>query len=102
MRLTEEHRALHALNRLTFGPRPGDQQKVMAMDVDDWRGSECVSRSGRGWSYSELVSFAIILILPQVDLPDFTFSGGTAPHCMVLARTAQPGCGPWALFFSWP
>jgi Protein of unknown function (DUF1800) len=36
MRLTEEHRALHALNRLTFGPRPGDLQKVMVMDVDDW------------------------------------------------------------------
>ena len=34
-KLTEEQRALHALNRLTFGPRPGDLQKVMAMDVDD-------------------------------------------------------------------
>jgi hypothetical protein len=27
----------------------------------------------------ELVLFAIILILPQVALPDFTFHGGTAP-----------------------
>src|SRR6202453_5098819 len=34
--LTEEQRALHALNRLTFGPRPGDLQKVMNMDVNDW------------------------------------------------------------------
>jgi uncharacterized protein (DUF1800 family) len=34
--LTEEQRALHALNRLTFGPRPGDLQKVMDMDVNDW------------------------------------------------------------------
>jgi uncharacterized protein (DUF1800 family) len=34
--LTQEQRALHALNRLTFGPRPGDLQKVMNMDVDDW------------------------------------------------------------------
>ncbi len=34
--LTEEQRALHALNRLTYGPRPGDLQKVMNMDVDDW------------------------------------------------------------------
>jgi uncharacterized protein (DUF1800 family) len=33
---TEEQRALHALNRLTFGPRPGDLQKVMDMDVNDW------------------------------------------------------------------
>jgi uncharacterized protein (DUF1800 family) len=35
-KLTEEQRALHALNRLTFGPRPGDLQKVMDTDVDDW------------------------------------------------------------------
>jgi uncharacterized protein (DUF1800 family) len=34
--LTEEQRALHALNRLTFGPRPGDMQKVMDTDVNDW------------------------------------------------------------------
>jgi uncharacterized protein (DUF1800 family) len=34
--LTAEQRALHALNRLTFGPRPGDLQKVMDMDVNDW------------------------------------------------------------------
>jgi uncharacterized protein (DUF1800 family) len=34
--LTEEQRALHALNRLTLGPRPGDLQKVMDTDVDDW------------------------------------------------------------------
>jgi uncharacterized protein (DUF1800 family) len=31
-----QRRALHALNRLTFGPRPGDVQKVMAMGVDQW------------------------------------------------------------------
>ena len=32
----EQKRALHALNRLTFGPRPGDIQKVTAMGVDQW------------------------------------------------------------------
>jgi len=35
-KLTGEQRALHALNRLTFGPRPGDLQKVMDVDVNDW------------------------------------------------------------------
>lgn len=35
-KLSEQQRALHALNRLTFGPRPGDLQKVMAVGVDDW------------------------------------------------------------------
>jgi len=32
----EQKRAVHALNRLTFGPRPGDVQQVMAMGVDNW------------------------------------------------------------------
>ncbi len=31
-----QKRALQALNRLTFGPRPGDLQQVMAMGVDGW------------------------------------------------------------------
>jgi hypothetical protein len=29
-------RAVHALNRLTFGPRPGDVDRVLAMGVDAW------------------------------------------------------------------
>src|ERR1700686_3799873 len=32
----EQKRAVQALNRLTFGPRPGDVQQVMAMGVDRW------------------------------------------------------------------
>lgn len=31
-----QRRAVHALNRLTFGPRPGDVQQVTAMGVDRW------------------------------------------------------------------
>jgi uncharacterized protein (DUF1800 family) len=34
--LGEQKRAVHALNRLTFGPRPGDVQRVMAIGVDAW------------------------------------------------------------------
>jgi uncharacterized protein (DUF1800 family) len=34
--VSDQKRALHALNRLTFGPRPGDVQRVMAMGVDQW------------------------------------------------------------------
>ncbi len=33
---SEQKRAVHALNRLTFGPRPGDVQQVMAMGVEKW------------------------------------------------------------------
>ena len=32
----ERKRAVHALNRLTFGPRPGDVERVAAMGVDKW------------------------------------------------------------------
>ena len=32
----ERRRALHALHRLTFGPSPGDMQRVMAIGVDKW------------------------------------------------------------------
>ncbi len=32
----EKQRVLHALDRLTFGPRPGDAQTVAAMGVDKW------------------------------------------------------------------
>jgi uncharacterized protein (DUF1800 family) len=32
----EQKRAVQALNRLTFGTRPGDVQQVMAMGVDRW------------------------------------------------------------------
>jgi uncharacterized protein (DUF1800 family) len=31
-----QKRAVHALNRLTFGPRPGDVEHVMAIGVDTW------------------------------------------------------------------
>ncbi|MBI2678648.1 MAG: DUF1800 domain-containing protein [Candidatus Koribacter versatilis] len=34
--MDDSKRALHALNRLTFGPRPGDVQRVQAMGVDKW------------------------------------------------------------------
>src|SRR5579863_4592013 len=34
--LSEQKRAVQALNRLTFGPRPGEVQQVTAMGVDRW------------------------------------------------------------------
>ena len=34
--MDEQKRAAHALNRLTFGPRPGDVERVMQLGVDKW------------------------------------------------------------------
>jgi uncharacterized protein (DUF1800 family) len=36
LRLPEQKRALHVLNRLSFGPRPGELERVKAMGVDRW------------------------------------------------------------------
>jgi uncharacterized protein (DUF1800 family) len=35
-RMDERERAIHTLNRLTFGPRPGDVDRVLAVGVDKW------------------------------------------------------------------
>ncbi|HLX84135.1 MAG TPA: DUF1800 domain-containing protein [Terriglobales bacterium] len=34
--MDEQKRTVHALNRLTFGPRPGDVERVSQMGVDKW------------------------------------------------------------------
>src|ERR1700730_16060981 len=34
--MDEHKRTVHALNRLTFGPRPGDIEHVSAMGLDKW------------------------------------------------------------------
>ena len=34
--MDEQKRAVHVLNRLAFGPRPGDVERVAAMGVDQW------------------------------------------------------------------
>lgn len=48
----------------------------------------------KGWRWGillfELFLFALILVLPQVDLPDFTFHSGTAPIVAKARVTAPP------------
>ncbi len=34
--MDDRQRAVHALNRLTFGPRPGDVDRVLSIGVDKW------------------------------------------------------------------
>jgi len=34
--LSEEERASHALNRLTFGPKPGDLERIQAIGIKKW------------------------------------------------------------------
>jgi len=48
----------------------------------------------RRWRWAlllfELGLFALILVLPQVDLPDFTFHGGTAPAAARARLSSAP------------
>src|SRR5580692_8785465 len=34
--MTDDQKALHALNRLTFGPRPGDLEQIKQTGVSQW------------------------------------------------------------------
>src|SRR4051812_49148319 len=36
MQMDEQKRSIHVLNRFTFGPRPGDVQRVQATGIDEW------------------------------------------------------------------
>jgi len=36
LQMDEQKRAIHVLNRFTFGPRPGDTQKLEAIGIDKW------------------------------------------------------------------
>src|SRR5579871_5990102 len=36
LQMDEQKRAIHVLNRFTFGPRPGDVQRVESMGLDKW------------------------------------------------------------------
>ena len=44
--LTQEQRAIHALNRLTFGPRPGDLDNVLRVGVDRWIDQQTEKKAG--------------------------------------------------------
>src|SRR5438552_10375870 len=69
---SEHRRAVHALNRLTFGPRPGDVQQVEAMGVDKWIDlqlrPERIKDSGLG---SRLAPFRTLHMSPKELAEDF-------------------------------
>src|SRR5882724_7155882 len=54
-------------------------------------GSVCVKRWRVAILICELALFALILILPQVALPDFTAQGGTSPAVQTRRLTSPPG-----------
>jgi uncharacterized protein (DUF1800 family) len=68
----EQKRAVHALNRLTFGPRPGDVQRVMAIGVDAWIDQQLhPSKINDDALESRLVPFRTLRMSPREVAEDF-------------------------------
>jgi len=68
----EQKRAVHALNRLTFGPRPGDVQRVMAIGVDAWIDEQLhPSRINDEALESRLAPFRALRLSPREVAEDF-------------------------------
>ena len=61
IRLTERERASHVLNRLAFGPRPGDVDRVAAMGVPAW-----VERQLRPAAIDDRATDALLAGLPTL------------------------------------
>lgn len=59
--LTEREQAIHVLNRLAFGPRPGDVERVMRVGVDRWIEAQLhPGRVENGNAERALASFPLI------------------------------------------
>jgi hypothetical protein len=63
------------------------------MDIRSNTLASCHVSLALGAAHSELFLFALILVLPQVDLPDFTFRDGGAPASAHVQWTSPPA-GP--------
>ena len=67
-----QKRAVHALNRLTFGPRPGDVQQVMSMGVDRWIDEQLhPERIADGAVESRLAQFRTLHMSPKEIAEEF-------------------------------
>src|ERR1700732_796293 len=72
----ERRRALYALNRLTFGPRPGEVDKVLAKGVDSWIEDQLHPESiDDGALGSHLSTYRALTLRPQELAQTFPTDG---------------------------
>jgi uncharacterized protein (DUF1800 family) len=70
--MDERRRAVHALNRLTFGPRPGDIDRVVAIGVDKWIDEQLTPRKIEdGQLEARLLPFRTLRMDPREMLENF-------------------------------
>src|SRR5580658_2262646 len=85
----EQKRAVHALNRLTFGPRPGDVQRVMAIGVEAWIDEQLhPSRINDEALESRLAPFRTLRLSPREVAEDFP--GGAQVKQVMDGKRAMP------------
>jgi uncharacterized protein (DUF1800 family) len=85
--LTAEEQARHALDRVAFGPRPGDVNRVEALGVDRWIAQQLDPSGIRDDATTRIVaSFPLARAAPADVLDDVR---GAAPGDTVARRNAR-------------
>jgi uncharacterized protein (DUF1800 family) len=87
--MTERQRAIHALNRLTFGPRPGDVSKVLAKGVDAWIEDQLHPESISDGLLDARLSAYITLRMPPKQLAQ-TFPSDAVIRQVVAGKRPLP------------
>jgi hypothetical protein len=85
----ERQRALHALNRLTFGPRPGEVDRVLAKGLDSWIEDQLHPESiDDGALGSHLSAYRALTLKPQ-ELAQ-TFPTDTLIRQIIAGKRPMP------------
>lgn len=87
--MTERQRAIHALNRLTFGPRPGDVSKVLAKGVDAWIEDQLHPESVSDGLLEARLSAYMTLRMPPKQLAQ-TFPSDAVIHQVAAGKRPMP------------
>jgi len=88
--LTDRQRTLHALNRLTFGPRPGDVDRVLAMGVDQWIDQQLTPEKINDGFVQGKLNGLRTLIMPAHDLVQ-AFPNNAMIRSLADGKTQLPG-----------
>ncbi len=80
--LTADQQVVHVLNRLAFGARPGDVERVRALGVDAWIEAQLAPEQ-----IADPVADAFLRQFTALDLPAEVLIGRFPPPQLTLART---------------
>lgn len=74
-RLSQDDKVLHALNRFTFGPRPGDEARVKAEGLDKWFEEQLNASNIPDGAFEErMLQFPALKLDPQAMARKFPFN----------------------------